>query len=50
MIPQEYLDRQDQYTLIFFLDATEDKLKPYICPLMKVNDWMVRINDVDLES
>lgn len=50
MTPQEYLDRQDQYTLIFFLDATEDKLKPYICPLMKVNNWMVRINDVDLES
>lgn len=46
MTPQEYLDRQDQYTLIFFLDATEDKLKPYICPLMKVNNWMVRINDV----
>ena len=50
MTPQEYLDRQDQYTLIFFLDATEDKLKPYICPLMKINDWMVRVNEVDLES
>ncbi len=50
MTPQEYLDRQDQYTLIFFLDTTGDKLKPYICPLMKVNNWIVRVNNVDLES
>lgn len=47
---QEYLDRQDQYNLIFFLTPTQDPLKPYACFTMQVNNWMIRLNDTGLED
>lgn len=50
MPPQEYLDRQDRYNLIFFLNPTEDPLKPFICLQMKVNGWIIRINDAELDK
>lgn len=50
MEAQEYLDRQDQYNLIFFLTATGDSLKPYICTKMQVNSWIIRLNDVELHD
>lgn len=48
--PQEYLDRQDRYNLIFFLDSTNDPQQPYICLQMKVNGWMIRINNAELDK
>lgn len=50
MAPQEYLDREDRYNLIFFLEPSGDPDKPYICLQMKVNGWIVRINDAELET
>ena len=50
MPPQEYLDRQDRYNLIFFLDSTNDPQQPYICLQMKVNGWMIRINNAELDK
>lgn len=50
MPAQEYLDRQDRYNLIFFLDPTDDPLRPYICLQMKVNGWIIRINNAELED
>lgn len=50
MAPQEYLDRQDRYNLIFFLTPTENPLKPYICLQMKVNGWIIRINHAELDQ
>lgn len=47
---QEYLDRQDQYNLIFFLTPTQDPLKPYVCFTMQVNNWMIRMNEAGLED
>lgn len=50
MKAQEYLDRQDQHNLIFFLTATGDSLKPYICTKMQVNSWIIRLNDAELQD
>lgn len=50
MKAQEYLDRQDQHNLIFFLTATGDSLKPYICTKMQVNSWIIRLNDAELHD
>lgn len=50
MAPQEYLDRQDRYNLIFFLDHTDDPDTPYSCMLMKVNGWIIRINNAELDK
>ncbi len=45
MNSQEYLDRQDEYSLVFFLDDNLSWLKIQII----VNGWTVRINDGLLE-
>ena len=50
MPPQEYLDREDQYNLIFFLQSTTDPDNPYVCLQMKVNGWIIRINDAELDK
>lgn len=50
MLPQEFLDRQDRYDLIFFLNPTQDPDKPYICLQMKVNGWILRINNAELDK
>ena len=50
LFSQEYLDRQDRYNLIFFLDSTNDPQQPYICLQMKVNGWMIRINNAELDK
>lgn len=46
---QEYLDRQDSYTLLFFIKSSVTGI-PQICPRMKVNGWIIRLNDSELES
>ena len=40
---QEYLDRQDHYTLMFFFDANYN-----FYARIKVNDWVVNLSEVDL--
>ena len=42
---QEYLDRQDEYSIIFFLRKTDDPGMPYVCYKVQVKDWVRRIND-----
>lgn len=39
---QEYLDRQDEYNMTFFLDKDLEWLKTQII----INDWVVRFNDI----
>lgn len=45
---QEYLDRQDSYTLLFFIKTLNMDV-PKISPQMKINDWVIRINDSELD-
>lgn len=45
MSPQEFLDRENSWRVIFFLDDKGEWLKTYI----KVNDWEVRVNDIVAE-
>lgn len=49
MDDQEYLDRQDSYTLLFFVKPSTTGV-PQICTKMKVNGWIVRLNNSELES
>ncbi|PWM25294.1 MAG: hypothetical protein DBX40_05075, partial [Clostridiales bacterium] len=45
MTPQEYLDRQDEYSLVFFLDE-RDK---WIATSVIINSWRVVLDDIDFE-
>ena len=45
---QEYLDRQDSYTLLFFIQSSDMGI-PKICLRIMVNGWTVRLNDSELE-
>ena len=48
---QEYLDREDRYNIIFFLQKSDNPQQPpYICLKMMINSWVVRMNDTQLES
>lgn len=40
---QEYLDRQDEYSMTFFLDENQTWLKTTII----INGWTIRLNDID---
>lgn len=44
MSDQEYLDRQDEYSMTFFLDKDMTWLKTTIV----INGWTIRLNDSDL--
>lgn len=44
MSSQEYLDRQDEYTMTFFLDKNRQWLKTEII----INGWHIRLDDVSL--
>ncbi len=41
---QEFLDRESRWNMIFFLDDHNYWIRTYI----KINDWVVRINDTEL--
>lgn len=43
MSAQEYLDRESRWTMMFFLDSSNKWVNTQIV----INDWIVRINDVD---
>lgn len=50
MPPQEYLDREDHYNLIFLLtESVKPEDPPLICAQVNINGWIVRYEDVDLE-
>lgn len=42
---QEYLDRQDEYTMTFFLDEGE-----WVSSVIYINSWRVVLNDTELTS
>lgn len=42
---QEYLDRQDEYTIVVYLDIVDGKAH---CLEIIVNDWIIRLDDVNL--
>lgn len=42
---QEYLDRQDEYTIVVYLDIVGGKAH---CLEIIVNDWTIRLDDVNL--
>lgn len=44
MSSQEYMDRQDEYTMTFFLDKYRQWLQTEII----INGWHIRLDDVDL--
>lgn len=46
MSDQEYLDRENQWNFLLFLDETQNDL--WINNIIRVNDWTVRLNDVQL--
>ena len=41
---QEYLDREDTYSLMLFVDENQTLIKSVI----EINDWIIRINDFEL--
>ena len=43
MTDQEYLDRQDEYTMTFFLDEGE-----WVSSVIYINSWRVVLNDTEL--
>ena len=45
MTNQEYLDRQDEYTLTFFLDRSQN----WISSSIIINSWKVVLNNVDFQ-
>mgnify|MGYP000596330756 FL=1 len=47
MDDQEYLDRESRWTLFFFL-KNNDGNDSWLNTCIVVNDWVVRINDVEL--
>ena len=44
MSDQEYLDRQDEYALTFFLDEADE----WIASTIIINSWKVVLRDLDL--
>ena len=48
MSPQAYLDYEDLYRIVFFLAPTGNPANPYIITIIKINDWIIRLNNADL--
>lgn len=44
---QEYLDRQDEYVILIYMDLTGGKAH---CLEVIVNDWVIRLDDTDLKE
>ena len=49
MDEQEYLDREDHFNLIFFLQETPNPESPYKIVLLQIRDWVLRFDDIVLE-
>ena len=48
MSPQAYLDYEDTYRIVFFLVPTGNSSNPYLCTTLKINGWIIRLNDAEL--
>lgn len=44
MQPQEFLDRESVWSMVFFLESNTNWIKTHI----KINDWIVRINNAEM--
>lgn len=42
---QEYLDYENSHSIVFFLSPTGEVETPYLCLSLKINGWIVRLND-----
>lgn len=45
MTPQEYLDRQDEYNMTFFLDKDYE----WVSSIVIINDWRIIRNVTPIE-
>lgn len=46
---QEYLDRQDEYSIVFFLTPTYNpEIVHYSCLKVQVKNWVIRLNNGEL--
>lgn len=48
MSAQEFLDRESRWDMIFFLDNRGPAGDSWVNTTIVINDWVVRINDIDL--
>ena len=48
MPPQRYLDYEDIYRIIFFLSPTGDPVNPFTITELRINNWIIRINNANL--
>lgn len=46
---QEYLDREDHFNLLFFLNETQLPERPYTCAVLQIRSWVLRLNETELE-
>jgi len=48
MSPQAYLDYEDMYRIVFFLSPTGNSAAPYLCTTLRINGWIIRLNDAEI--
>ena len=48
MSPQAYLDYEDIYRIVFFLVPTGNSASPYLCTTLRINGWVIRLNNAGL--
>ena len=44
MPSQEYLDREDSWAVVFFLDDNDNWVRTHIV----INDWTIRLNNIGM--
>lgn len=42
---QQYLDLESHYSVVFYMTPTGEAAEPYTCTSLRINGWIVRIND-----
>ena len=47
MSSQAYLDYEDIYRIVFFLVPTGNSASPYLCTTLRINGWVIRLNDAE---
>ena len=45
LTPQEFLDKECHYDIVFFLQPTGNETRPYILARVMVKGWIVRLNE-----
>lgn len=49
MTEQEYLDRQDEYKIVIYIDSSSDCGSTHYLKVL-INDWVVRLDEVNLKE